>query len=153
MVDGKSPVTKGNFHILNWGFICKTHNSMAVIGNSPVWKFHTIQPRTVSVQMHRRGNQGCKYRSVLSEKVMTVFVTCAIFREGPGGRIKWARGPHTAPGPHVGQPCMSDSLLYNITGAARPSCIPPKIIIVSICMTELLAVSVCNKCKFVSIFD
>ena len=28
-----------------------------------------------------------------------VFATCSIFRGRPGGRIKWARGPH------VGQPC------------------------------------------------
>ena len=32
-----------------------------------------------------------------------VFTICAIFRGEPGGRIKWARGPHAAPGPHVGQ--------------------------------------------------
>ena len=33
-----------------------------------------------------------------------------------------------------------------------PSSIPPKIIIVTICMTNFLAVFVCDKCKFMDIF-
>ena len=71
------------------------------------------------VQMHRRGNQRCKYKSVLSANSDNSFRNLLNFWGGPGGRIKWARGPHAAPGPHVGQPCIKvskfESKLISIT--------------------------------------
>ena len=53
--------------------------------------------------MHRRGNVNIKvyYQQIV---IVIVFATSTIFQGRPGGRIKLARGPHAAPGPHVGQP-------------------------------------------------
>ena len=56
--------------------------------------------------MHRRGNVNIKvYYQQIAVVIVIVFATSTIFQGRPGGRIKLARGPHAAPGPHVGQPC------------------------------------------------
>ena len=94
MADGKSPVTKGDFHILNWGLIYKTCDSMVVIGNYPVWKFHTIAYSLELCQFRYTGeeisnvNIKVYYQQIAIHVI--VFATCAIFRGVPKGRIKWA---------------------------------------------------------------
>ena len=89
MADRKSPVTKRDFHILNWGFICKTHNFMAVIKN---FQFGIPQDTALNyvssdTQKRKSVNTNSKYKSVLSANSNNSFWDLHDF-------LRTARGPH-----------------------------------------------------------
>ena len=100
MADGKSPVTKGDFHILNWGFICKTHNSMVVIKNSQFGIPQDTALNCVSSETQKRKsvNINSKYKSALSANSNNSFRYLRDFWRTARGPHKMGQGAACGPG-------------------------------------------------------
>ena len=79
MADGKSPVTQGIFIYLNRGFICKTHNSIVVIGNSPVWNSMRYSLELCQFRYTEEEISNVNIKVYYQQMAKIVFATCAIF--------------------------------------------------------------------------